>query len=104
MRSLKNPVRGFSQVSLENLEREKRDLGDIRKKSMPILKCRCGVRILLIPDLSVMNKAIEKHLADHRKFVKKSKTLSKEIEDLRQFLVKQLFELSSSQIIHNEKT
>ncbi len=32
---------------------------------MPVLKCSCGVHILIVPDLAAMNKAIETHISEH---------------------------------------
>jgi len=34
-------------------------------QGMPIFKCSCGERILVIPDLRGMNEAIKKHLKKH---------------------------------------
>ena len=32
---------------------------------MPIVECTCGEKILLIPDLAAMSKAINNHKAEH---------------------------------------
>jgi hypothetical protein len=37
------------------------------KKGMPIIKCRCGFEILVVPDLKAMNRAIKNHVAKHKK-------------------------------------
>jgi hypothetical protein len=34
---------------------------------MPIFSCSCGVKILVVPDLHEMDKAIENHIVEHRK-------------------------------------
>ena len=34
---------------------------------MPVFSCSCGTKILIIPDLPEMNKAIKNHLIEHRK-------------------------------------
>ena len=34
---------------------------------MPVFNCSCGVKILIIPDLPEMNKAIRNHIIEHRK-------------------------------------
>jgi len=34
---------------------------------MPIFNCSCGVKILVVPDLREMDKAIENHIIEHRK-------------------------------------
>jgi len=34
---------------------------------MPVFSCSCGVKILIVPDLLEMKKAIENHIVEHRK-------------------------------------
>jgi hypothetical protein len=36
------------------------------QKGMPTIRCVCGLRILIIPDLQAMNRAIKKHLVEHK--------------------------------------
>jgi len=36
------------------------------KKGMPTIRCLCGLRILVIPDLKAMNRAITNHVAEHK--------------------------------------
>ena len=36
------------------------------KEKMPIYTCCCGIKILIIPDLSAMNKAIKNHVNKHK--------------------------------------
>jgi hypothetical protein len=38
-----------------------------KTEGMPILKCSCGVHILIVPDLSEMDKAIRAHIVEHRR-------------------------------------
>ena len=38
----------------------------VHKKGMPTIKCMCGLRILVVPDLKAMNRAIKNHLAEHK--------------------------------------
>ena len=33
---------------------------------MPIVECSCGAKILLVPDLAAMEKAIKTHMAMHK--------------------------------------
>jgi hypothetical protein len=33
---------------------------------MKLIRCECGEKILLLPELKKMNEAIEKHVAQHR--------------------------------------
>jgi hypothetical protein len=41
---------------------------------MPVFNCPCGAKILIVPDLGEMNKAIENHLAEHKKITGQSLT------------------------------
>ena len=83
----------------EKPNRRKRGLSDIQsyiqRNSMPIIQCECGEKILLIPDLRAMNIAIENHLAAHKRTTKKTKINEVHQTNLRQFLVEQLFQLST---------
>jgi hypothetical protein len=36
-------------------------------EGLPIISCECGAQILVVPDLQAMNRAIETHVAEHRK-------------------------------------
>ena len=38
-----------------------------RQKGMQIIRCVCGTRILVVPDLKAMNRAIKNHIAEHKK-------------------------------------
>ena len=37
------------------------------KTRMPIIRCVCGFKILVVPDLKAMNRAIKNHIAEHKK-------------------------------------
>jgi hypothetical protein len=37
------------------------------KTRMSIFKCVCGFKILVVPDLKAMNRAIKNHVANHKK-------------------------------------
>jgi hypothetical protein len=40
-----------------------------KKKSgsvMPIVRCHCGAKILVVPDLAAMDRAIKAHMAEHK--------------------------------------
>jgi hypothetical protein len=37
------------------------------KERLPLIKCECGTEILLLPDLKAMDRAIDAHVAEHRK-------------------------------------
>jgi hypothetical protein len=46
-----------------------------KQKGMPTIKCVCNARILVVPDLRAMNKAIKNHVAEHKKTCKDPKRL-----------------------------
>lgn len=56
------------------------------KSKMPLVRCTCGAKILLVPDLAAMNRAIKNHLTEHKKANE-------------QFLIEQIFKLASKQTL-----
>ena len=63
-------MKGLMQVDLDGVENAKgaKTKSRIRsKKPMPLIKCECGTEILLLPDLKAMDRAIQAHVARHRK-------------------------------------
>jgi len=46
--------------------KERKSKSIIDKEGMPIIRCVCGTRILVVPDLKAMNRAIRNHVAEHR--------------------------------------
>jgi hypothetical protein len=34
---------------------------------MPVFTCTCGLKILLVPDLTAMNTAIKNHMIEHKR-------------------------------------
>jgi hypothetical protein len=59
---------------------------NIRKKRshMPIVKCTCGARILLVPDVAGMSLAVKNHMAEHK-------------DADEQLLIGQIFDAASKQ-------
>jgi hypothetical protein len=45
----------------------------INEKKLPTIECSCGAKILLVPDIKLMSKAIEAHVEVHRCEVKNTK-------------------------------
>lgn len=78
------------------------DLGISKKKfpekdteltgNLPLLICECGAKILLLPDLKVMNHAIEVHVAEHIRSVNEGCKKNEIAAHVRQVLTEQLFE------------
>jgi len=38
----------------------------VYKRGMPTIRCVCGMRILIVPDLKAMNRAIKNHVTKHK--------------------------------------
>ena len=53
------------------------------KSKMPIVMCTCGAKILVVPDLAAMNRAIKNHLAEHKNADE-------------QFLIKQILKVATN--------
>jgi hypothetical protein len=64
--------------------------GEIQRK-IPVFTCSCGVRILIVPDLNKMQKAIDKHIVEHRKL--SGQTLTE--DDLSQQILKVIIETTN---------
>jgi hypothetical protein len=58
---------------------------------MPVFSCSCGVKILIVPDLYEMKKAIENHIVEHKKL--SGLTLTE--NDLAQQILKVIIEKQS---------
>jgi hypothetical protein len=52
---------------------------------MPVVVCSCGAKILVVPDLAAMDKALKKHLAEHK-------------NANEQFLTQQILKAASKQV------
>ncbi len=48
----------------------------VHKNRMPIVRCVCDSEILVVPDLKAMNKAINNHIAEHKRANASSKKLT----------------------------
>jgi hypothetical protein len=46
---------------------------------MPVIKCVCGFEILMVPNLKVMDQAIENHVAKHKNASDVSEWLTKQV-------------------------
>jgi hypothetical protein len=47
-------------------DQERKSKAAVHKKGMPIVRCICGSKILLVPDLKAMNRTIKNRLAEHK--------------------------------------
>jgi hypothetical protein len=72
------------------LERENYEPDIHLKERLPLIKCKCGTEILVVPDLRAMNRAIKTHVSEHRKrekFTQKSTVPSIKISQLLSQLI-----------------
>jgi hypothetical protein len=94
MEASRKTIKGPECAQQEKPKSRKNDFSYGKTNSTPLIDCKCGEKILLIPDLKAMNIAIETHIAAHRKVTKKTKIEEKSLASLRQFLIEQLLQLS----------
>jgi hypothetical protein len=66
-----------------------------RALSLPLIYCKCGQPILVVPDVKAMSKAIEGHITGNCKAKKPSKAKPISEEELRQHLIVQVLEVAS---------
>ncbi len=72
------------------LSKDRTDNGVAYKTNMPIIKCTCGFKILVVPDLKAMNCAIKNHAARHKKAIH-----GFEPDSLEEFLTQQILIVAS---------
>jgi hypothetical protein len=66
------------------------------RKGMPTIRCVCGLRILIVPDLKAMNRAIKNHLAEH-----KQADYGLVFDSLEEFLTEQILLVASKMNLPN---
>ncbi len=74
--------------------------GNIRKsrtkvKGLPIIKCSCGSKILLVPNVKEMSQAIEAHIEEHKLKIENPMEAKEESERIRTNLIEQVFDLAA---------
>ena len=52
---------------------------------MSIVECKCGAKILVVPDVGAMSRAVKNHLGEHKNADE-------------QFLIKQIIKVASEQV------
>ncbi len=57
---------------------------------MPVIKCRCGAKILLLPNAKLMGEAIEAHVKEHKTKLKGHKNPEKEADLIGDDLIMQV--------------
>jgi len=61
-------------------------------KSLLVIKCSCGAKILLVPNVKVMGAAIEAHVAKHMQKIKDPKAAEVEGNRIRDDLIMQVLQ------------
>ena len=64
---------------------------------MPLIRCLCGAKILLIPDMKAMNRAVENHIDEHIRMNSKTRKCYIPLVKVRKILVEQILEKASEQ-------
>ena len=54
------------EINFASSQDSKSKSGELQK-GMPTIRCVCGSKILVVPDLKAMNRAIKNHISEHRK-------------------------------------
>jgi hypothetical protein len=66
------------------------------QKGMPTIRCVCGLRILVVPDLKAMNRVIKNHVAEH-----KQADYNLELDSLEEFLTEQILKVANKMELPN---
>ena len=75
---------------------DRKSKSTIHKKGMPTIRCVCGLRILVVPDLKAMNHAIRNHVAEHKKA-----DFGLVFDSLEEFLTEQILIVASKMNLPN---
>ena len=59
---------------------------------MPVYSCSCGVKILILPDLPEMSKAIKNHVAVHKKLCGQILTEDNLTQEILSVIIEAIFE------------
>ena len=75
--------------------------GNIRKSrsskvnGLPVIRCLCGSKILLVPSVKEMSQAIEAHVEEHKLKIENPMEAKEESDRIRNNLIEQVFDLAS---------
>ena len=64
-------------------------------KGLPMIKCSCEAKIMLVPNVKLMSEAIEAHVEKHKQKVKDPKAAEAEAERIRDYLIMQVLDKAS---------
>ena len=89
------PKKNFPEINFASNQDSKSKSGK-HQKGMPTIRCVCGLRILVVPDLKAMNHAIKNHLAEH-----KQADYGLAVDSLEEFLTAQILIVASEMNLPN---
>jgi hypothetical protein len=84
----------FRGLILKTQPKSISDSVDARVFNLPVIRCKCGAEILLIPDAASTGKAIEGHV-QNCSLTKKAKNPTKCMEDLNKHLTIQVIDIAA---------
>ncbi len=68
---------------------------------MPIIKCSCGTEILVVPDIKAMDRAINKHVAEHNVKAGNSTEKKRANKEKSDYLIRKLLKAVANINIEN---
>ena len=83
----------FEKVDLMNIHVPTKKTN--RNTMLPIIKCSCGARILLVPNVKLMSTAIEAHVEEHKRKIKDPDKSEAEAERIRDDLIAKILDKAS---------
>jgi hypothetical protein len=69
---------------------------ETEKSRLPLIKCKCGAEILLLPDLKAMDKAIQAHAQSHCKAERNPYRAAAEVIQVQDHLIAQMLRKAGS--------
>ena len=75
---------------------DRKSKSTVYKKGMPTIRCVCGIRILVVPDLKAMTRAIKNHVAEHKRA-----DYGLSLDSLEEFLTEQILIMASKMNLPN---
>jgi hypothetical protein len=81
--------KNFQEINFASSQNRK-SKSAFNTKGLPTIRCVCGKRILVVPDLKAMNRAIKNHIAAH-----KGSDYGLMFDSLEEFLTEQVLMIAS---------
>jgi hypothetical protein len=84
--------KNYHQINFGSSQ-DRKSKSAVYHKGMPTIRCVCGTRILIVPDLKAMNRAEKDHVAKHKKA-----DYGSDFESLEEFLTEQILIAASNKM------